>query len=74
MIPLIACLVAVVILAAILAWASHETEKANIAERARLIAIIVAQDVSPQVALSVAKPPKAEPSSPPEPRATPIGL
>lgn len=52
----------------------YEAERAAwVTERERLQAIILAQDVTPAVALSVARP-KAEPAEPRPPRKPPIGL
>lgn len=69
MIELVLCL----LLAAIGAAERVVSGRAWAAERTRLISIIVAQDVSPQVAVAAARPPQPEKPAP-ERRPTAIGL
>lgn len=74
MIPFIPWLIFGVIVLAIVAWASNEADKRRTEERTRLIAIIVAQDVSPQAAAAVASKAIERPEPATERRPTPIGL
>lgn len=71
---LIAWLVFGVAITAIIAWATNEADKRRTAERTRLIAIIVAQDVSPQAAVAVASKSIERPKPETERRIHPIGL